>query len=287
MSTSLGQAASDVALYGHWICPFATRVEFALHQRGIDHELIDLPPSAVRGPDFVLPDEFVEHSPKLEIPLVRVGGDYLADSIPVLEWLENRVVAPALLPSDDADRRLVRDRMAWINRHAFRPMIGVYYGTDPDVISQASEALADALAEMGRWTTETGWLAGAEPSLAEAVAMPIHVRMAGLQRLGFTVSSRLSGVRTATAAARWPVGLASNGLTNRPTSSLGDSRRSGANGNRSTPNQTWSQRSAIRRVEARQTVAPGTQRHTIFVPLVAIALWFSLPNRTSGSSAGI
>ena len=28
----------DVALYGHWICPFSTRVEFALHQRGIDHE---------------------------------------------------------------------------------------------------------------------------------------------------------------------------------------------------------------------------------------------------------
>lgn len=207
MSTSLGQAASDVALYGHWICPFATRVEFALHQRGIDHELIDLPPSAVRGPDFVLPDEFVEHSPKLEIPLVRVGGDYLADSIPVLEWLENRVVAPALLPSDDADRRLVRDRMAWINRHAFRPMIGVYYGTDPDVISQASEALADALAEMGRWTTETGWLAGTEPSLAEAVAMPIHVRMAGLQRLGFTgqltAEWRAHGDRCRTLAG-WP-----------------------------------------------------------------------------------
>jgi hypothetical protein len=39
---------------------------------------------------------------------------------------------------------------------------------------------------MGRWTTETGWLAGTAPTLAEAVAMPIHVRMAGLQRLGFT-----------------------------------------------------------------------------------------------------
>ena len=51
---------ADVVLYGHWICPFATRVQFALHQRGIDDELIDLPPSAVRGPDFELPPEFVE-----------------------------------------------------------------------------------------------------------------------------------------------------------------------------------------------------------------------------------
>jgi len=116
----------------------------------------------------VLPDEFVEHSPRLEIPMVRVGTDYLADSIPVLEWLEDRVEAPTLLPADDAARSLVRERMAWIDRHAFRPMIGIYYGVEPDAVAQASEALADALAEMGRWTAETGWLAGAAPSLAEA-----------------------------------------------------------------------------------------------------------------------
>ena len=54
---------ADVALYGHWICPFATRVQFALHQRAIPHELVDVPPSGVRGPDFELPPEsFVEHS---------------------------------------------------------------------------------------------------------------------------------------------------------------------------------------------------------------------------------
>ncbi|MCP4834075.1 MAG: glutathione S-transferase family protein [Ilumatobacter sp.] len=187
MSSRAGEAAhADVALYGHWICPFATRVEFALHQRGIAHDLIDLPPSAVRGPDFVLPDEFVEHSPRLEIPMVRVGNDYLADSIPVLEWLEYSVDAPSLLPSDGADSALVQERMAWIDKHAFRAMIGVYYGVEPDAIAKASDALADALVEMGTWTTDTGWLAGTAPSLAEAVAMPIHVRMGGLQRLGFT-----------------------------------------------------------------------------------------------------
>jgi len=176
----------SVALYGHWICPFATRVQFALAQRDVEHDLVDVPPSAVRGPDFELPAEFVEHSPRLEIPMVRVDNDYLADSIPVLEWLEHRVEAPGLLPTDDTAQALVRDRMAWIDRHAFRPMIGVYYGVEPDKIARASEALTEALAEMGGWTADSGWLAGTEPSLAEAVAMPIHVRMAGLQRLGFT-----------------------------------------------------------------------------------------------------
>ena len=176
---------ADVALYGHWICPFATRVEFALHQRGIAHELIDLPPSAVRGRDFVLPPEFVEHSPLLEIPMLRIGDEYLADSIPVLEWLDAEITEHPLLPADNAGRALVRERMAWIDRHAFRPMVGVYYSTDPERIARASDKLADALAEMGSWTEGSGWLAGDHVTLAEAVAMPIHVRMDGLRRLGF------------------------------------------------------------------------------------------------------
>ncbi len=176
----------DVALYGHWICPFATRVQFALRQRGIAHELIDLPPSAVRGPVFELPPEFVEHSPRLEIPMLRIGDRYLADSIPVLEWMESEIPDHPLLPAGEPARALVRERMAWIDRNAFRPMVGVYYGTDPDRIARAVVKLADAPAEMGQWTEETGWLAGPGVSLAEAVAMPIHVRMAGLQRLGFS-----------------------------------------------------------------------------------------------------
>ena len=176
----------DVALFGHWICPFSTRVEWALHQRGIDHELVPVPPSAARPKDFVVPQEFIDHSPKLEVPMVRVGGEYLADSIPVLEWLEERVDAPSLLPADPSARGLVRERAAWIDQHAFRPMVGVYYGFEPERIERAGQKLVAALDTMGGWADETGWLAGVEPSLAEAVAMPIHVRLAGLQRLGLT-----------------------------------------------------------------------------------------------------
>jgi len=175
----------DVALYGHWICPFSTRVEFALHQRGIEHQVVDVPPSAVRGPDFMLPPEFVEHSPRLEIPMVRVGGEHRADSIPILEWLETRFADRSLLPDTDGDRSVVRERMEWIDRHAFRPMIGVYYGVDADRIEAAGAALLDALGEMGRWASDEGWLGGDRVTLAEAVAVPIHVRMAGLRQLGF------------------------------------------------------------------------------------------------------
>ena len=175
----------SATLYGHWICPFSTRVEFALHQRSIAHEFVEVPPSAVRGPDFVMPAEFVEHSPRLEIPMVRLGDEYLADSLPILELVEARHHDRPLLPDSDLGRTVVRERMAWIDRHAFRPMVGVYYGVDADRIASASEALGEALAVMGAWASDEGWLGGDRVTLADAVAIPIHVRTAGLRQLGF------------------------------------------------------------------------------------------------------
>jgi glutathione S-transferase len=172
-------------LYGHWICPYATRVGFALAERGIDHDLVEVPPSAVRPKDFVLPPEFVRHSPRLEIPMVRVGEEFRADSIPILEWLETTIGRDPMLPTEPGDRDLVRARMAWLDRQVFPAMIGVYYGTDPDRIEGAALALGDSLTEMDAWLAETAWLAGDRPTLAEAVMIPLYVRLDGLRRLGF------------------------------------------------------------------------------------------------------
>ena len=36
-----------------------------------------------------------------------------------------------LQPIDEHSRVLISERMAWIDRNAFRHMVGVYYGTNP------------------------------------------------------------------------------------------------------------------------------------------------------------
>lgn len=176
----------DVTLYGHWTCPFVHRVAWALAERGIEHGHVDVPPSAVRPKDFVLPEEFVAHSPRLEIPMVRVGEEYLADSIPVLEWLEVVVPdAPPLLPRDGEGAGFVRERVRRIDADVFAPMIGVYYGVDDERIATASAALSDALEEVSRWLDDGPWLAGAVPTLADAVFVPFLVREGALRSLGF------------------------------------------------------------------------------------------------------
>ena len=185
-AASPGATPPEVTLFGHWICPYSVRVSFALAQRRIAHDVVEVPPSAVRPAGYVVPPEFVAHSPEGEIPLVRVDDTYRADSLPILEWLEACIPERPLLPHDEAGRALVRARTSWIDDRVFAPMIGIYYGTRDDRIAAASDALAAALGELGVWLDGDRWLAGSAPSLAEATVVPLYVRLGALARLGFT-----------------------------------------------------------------------------------------------------
>jgi glutathione S-transferase len=179
-------STSTVTLFGHWICPFSVRVEFALAQRGIEYTVIDVPPRAVRPKGFVVPEEFIAHSPKLEVPMVKIDGDYLADSIPILEWLEEKFTDSSLLPTDDAAQAVVRERVEWMNKYVYRPMIGVYYGTDTALIKESSIAFMKAMETIGQWLQTSPWLAGDAPTLAEAIMAGVYTRLDGLRRLGLT-----------------------------------------------------------------------------------------------------
>jgi len=177
---------SDVVLFGHWICPFSVRVEFALAQKAIAYSVVDVPPRAVRPKGFVVPEEFIAHSPKLEVPMVRVGETYLADSIPILQWLEELFPSHSLSPTDDAQHALMMERVAWLDKYVYRPMIGVYYGTDSVKIAEASVAFANAMETVDSWLLTSPWLAGDQPTLTEAIMAGVYTRWSGLQRLGMT-----------------------------------------------------------------------------------------------------
>ena len=170
------QLEEPVVLFGHWICPFSVRVEFALAQLGISYEVVDVPPSAVRPQDFVVPEEFQANSPRAEIPMIREGGRYLADSIPILERLYSAVGALSGAALEEA---------RWVDQNIFPPMIAIYYGVNPESIRCASERLVNALLELGTKLAPTGWLVGDGASIAEAALIPFHVRLEGLRSLGF------------------------------------------------------------------------------------------------------
>ncbi len=172
-------------LYGHWTCPYSNRVEFALAQRKIRFGQIDVPPTAVRPKGFVLPNEFVTNSPKLEIPLVRVGGEYKADSIPILEWLEEKFSSEPLLPAEGVARTLVLERVRWIDQGVATTMGGLLYASKEHRIERFSGELSEHLELIDAWLEHSEWLAGDSPSLAEAIVIPFYVRLSAMRQLGF------------------------------------------------------------------------------------------------------
>lgn len=176
MTGAVGPISEPVALFGHWICPYSVRVEFALAQLGYRYEVIEVPPTAVRPKGFVVPPEFLEHSPRHEIPMIREGGRYLADSLPILERLH-----AARGGCTDAQVEAAH----WVDRTVFGPMVGVYYGTDPGAIAAASAGLARALDAVAARLGDRDWLVGDAPSIAEAAIVPVYVRLDGLRALGF------------------------------------------------------------------------------------------------------
>jgi glutathione S-transferase len=91
-----------------------------------------------------------------------------------------------LLPADKAGQAVVRERVNWINKYVYQPMIGVYYGTDVAVIQEPSVAFMTAMVTVGQWLRDTPWLAGDSPTLAEAIMAGVYTRVDGLRQLGLT-----------------------------------------------------------------------------------------------------
>lgn len=177
-------SSPSVTLFGHWSCPYSTRVSFALAHREVAHTLTEVPPTKMRQPGFSPPTEFLEHSPLGEIPLVAVDNAYLADSLPIIKWLDVVTPGPPLVPREPAHRALALERARFVDQAVFSAMVGVYYGTRPDRIASASAALAAASRRLAAWLDVTSFLAGDTVTIADAALVPLWVRLELLSEVG-------------------------------------------------------------------------------------------------------
>jgi glutathione S-transferase len=91
-----------ITLYEHPLSPFAQKVKLALYEKGIAF-------------DAVTPDlfgngtpEFVDSSPRREVPSLVDGSTAVFDSTIILEYIEDKWPQPPLLPSTPDERARVR-----------------------------------------------------------------------------------------------------------------------------------------------------------------------------------
>jgi glutathione S-transferase len=108
------------ALYGEALfdSPFVYTVFVALKEKGIPFELrtVDLDRAEQKTP------EFAERSLTARVPTLEVEGFSLSESLAIVEYLEESLPGPRLLPADVQERARARQVLGWLRSdlHALR-----------------------------------------------------------------------------------------------------------------------------------------------------------------------
>jgi glutathione S-transferase/RNA polymerase-associated protein len=93
-----------VIVYEHPLSPYAQKVKIALDEKGVAYET-KMPAAIGTGqPD----PEFLKANPRGEVPALIDGEVRIFDSTIILEYIEDKWPAPALLPRSPADRAAAR-----------------------------------------------------------------------------------------------------------------------------------------------------------------------------------
>ncbi|MGA1676879.1 MAG: glutathione S-transferase family protein [Pseudomonadales bacterium] len=156
-----------VIVYDHPLSPYGQKVKIALMEKGVAFEA-PLPGNIGSGSTG---GEFARVSPRGEVPALVDGDTAVFDSTIILEYIEDRWPAPALLPASPAERARVRmledaldthfEAITWGMseiRH-FRRATGVLADT---LLARAGEQIAGWYAWLDAELGDRAWFNGAQ-----------------------------------------------------------------------------------------------------------------------------
>ena len=93
-------------LYGYWRSSAAYRVRIGLNLKGLAYE--NIPVHLVRNGGEQYKDDYLALNPQARVPTLADGAFTLAQSLAILEYLEETHPTPALLPGTPAERARAR-----------------------------------------------------------------------------------------------------------------------------------------------------------------------------------
>jgi maleylacetoacetate isomerase len=93
-------------LYTYFRSSAAFRVRIALNLKGLDYEAV--PVHLLKGGGEHMQAEYRAMNPQQLVPSFAVGGEVLTQSLAIIEYLDETVPEPALLPPSPLDRAWVR-----------------------------------------------------------------------------------------------------------------------------------------------------------------------------------
>ena len=181
-------------LYWHPFSVMPWRVLIALHEKNLPYQSvkIDVLTSEQRKPDFL------KINPFGQIPVLEDQGLTIAESMAILEYLEERYPVPALMPTAAEARAKARQLMCWGTdywlpawKKWIAPQLSAEGWSDESVLEGRKE-LAAHLDVLESYLDKNEWLAGSY-SLADICYAPL-VMFLGRVGLEDEISTR-PGVR--------------------------------------------------------------------------------------------
>ena len=166
-----------LVLHSAWRSSAAYRVRIGLNLKDLAYEIapVNLVSSQHLGPAYAA------LNPQRLLPALEVDGRVLTQSLAILEWLDETVPEPALLPADPFDRAIVRT-MAQIVASDIHPVNNLRILralTDLGVAEPEREAwirrwITDGFTALEAMIVEhgQGYAFGSEPTLADCVLLP-------------------------------------------------------------------------------------------------------------------
>jgi glutathione S-transferase len=153
-----------IKLYGSPISNYYSTVNSALYEKNIAFEAVLHPPSREEA--------YLTKSSMGKIPCIETEHGFLAETHPILDYLEDIQPNPALLPRDPFARAKVRELVQSIELYVelvARRGYGALFGKEvPEAVKERMKTdLPKGIAALKRLVKFTPWIAGAQFTYAD------------------------------------------------------------------------------------------------------------------------
>ncbi|MFZ9871395.1 MAG: glutathione S-transferase family protein [Steroidobacteraceae bacterium] len=133
-------------LYGSIISPYVARVVYAARLKGLDLEA-QMPANGIKSPDYL------QINPLGKMPALDLGSQAIAESMVIMDYLEDAYPQKPLLPADPAERARARLLGRIVDLYVM-PQGNAFFGSlDPqkrnaDAVQAAVAAYRKSLAQL-------------------------------------------------------------------------------------------------------------------------------------------
>lgn len=159
-------------LYAVTLSPFAARVRIALAVKGVSYEMQPPPGGGTRSPEYLA----INPIGKLPV-LVTDAGLAIPESEAIIDYLDEQLPTPSLMPADPTDRVRMRSIIRTFELYATPAMSRLFKQMDPATRDEGVAAAEvarwrDGVALTGRFVNDAPFAAGDAISKADCILLP-------------------------------------------------------------------------------------------------------------------